>query len=303
MTQPGREGERSVASVVLAGAILAGLLGGAALVAAGLWARPAGAAAAGLAPSLAFHGGLVLLAATLLTWIGRALHLMGAAGRPAASPTRGAVMVEFAMALLIAVPMAMILAQSTLLMVGNLAVQYSAFCAARTAAVQIGRDYGGDEQINAISFAEEFGKWRAIRRSAVYAVLPVSSSHTAGPASDAGLLADAVEGVYDAYGEAIPPILLNRLDHRLGYAEAYTEVRLTPPADGGLLYDPHEDLVVDVEHVFCMTVPYANRIYALLDDDGVDLDIAGYYGMVIRSRSVLPNTGSRDYIVVEEFPR
>ena len=75
------------------------------------------------------------------------------AGRPyrtAGRGEQGVAILEFAMALPFLLMLSLLMAQASLLMVGNVCVHYSAFCAARTAIVAIPQDYGSSEPRNLI---------------------------------------------------------------------------------------------------------------------------------------------------------
>lgn len=213
-------------------------------------------------------------------------------------------MIEFALALPIALALTLLMIQSSLLMVGNLCVHYSAFCAARTAIVQVPADDSPDEQPNQVAGWASSQKLQRIRRAAVWAVMPVSSSHPDAPAGDDSVLSGSLARFFGQYGQDVPRWVENNLGRRWQYAMDHTRVALAPPLNE-VTYREHEDLRVTVEHTFYLSVPYAARLLAAMDaDDGVELDFgSGQYGTVIRATCTLPNEGVHDYIDVEPFPQ
>ncbi|MBI5723606.1 MAG: pilus assembly protein [Planctomycetes bacterium] len=247
--------------------------------------------------------GLAMLASVIgLSVIACFLWKAGKAARGRDRAEEGTAMLEFAMVLPFALMLFLVMAQSSMLMGGNLGVNYSAYCAARTAIVKIPMEID-PEAANQISDLEEptvSGKLMQIWSSAVFAVLPMADGSYDAASGDGGVLRDGLRQLFSAYDSTPPGWLDGRLEKKLGYAQNYTSVRLNAPSSGDT-YTEHEDITVFVTHTLYMAVPYADTIFDFLGgDDGVDL-YNGRHGMIMRATCTLPNEGVRDYIDVEMF--
>lgn len=250
---------------------------------------------------------IICFMATLVSIVGLSVIacVLWNAGRAARRRDRaedGTAMLEFAMVLPFALMLFLIMAQSSLLMGGNLGVNYSAYCAARAAVVKIPMETDS-EPANQISDLEEpanSAKLMEIWSSAVFAVLPMSDGAYAAVNNDGGVLRDGLIQLFSAYGRTPPGWLDGRLEKKLAYAQNYTHVRLSEPAQNDT-YAEHEDVTVVVTHTFYMSVPYADSVFKWLGgSDGVDIE-TGKRGMIMRATCTLPNEGVRDYIDVEMF--
>ena len=75
------------------------------------------------------------------------------------------------------------------------------------------------------------------------------------------------------------------------------------PVSYPCLYEPLQEVRVQVEHTFYLSVPFAGRLLALLDrTDGRRLEFGpGEYGLVIYAATSLTNEGESDFIEVEYF--
>ena len=113
-------------------------------------------------------------AGLLLAALWRALLLMGRAQRQRPGVKDGTALIEFVLVLPIALMLVLVMLQSALLMAGNFCVHYAAYCAARSAVVQVPMDYGRNEPPNVV-LADPIwsGKLARIRDAAVWAVMPV----------------------------------------------------------------------------------------------------------------------------------
>lgn len=212
----------------------------------------------------------------------------------------GAAIVEFALILPILLLLVLLMAQSSLLMSGNLCVHYSAFCAARSAIVNVPASLSADEPVNYV--AEEGGsaKLQRIRQAAIWTLMPVSCGSRLYPAAQASELQAGLANFFRAYGKEPPIWIMRQLPHRIQYATDYTDVRLKE-ARSGALYAENEDLVVYVDHVLHLSVPYISRIFSM-GEDGRELDFSpGQYGLLIRATSRLPNEGVIDTVTIEKF--
>ena len=251
--------------------------------------------------------GAVLLAIICGMFIraGRAVRRVRSAG--ANGGQDGVAMLEFALVLPVALMLVLMMAQSALLMVGNLCVHYAAFCAARSAIVYVPMGVwsrSGEDRNIIYAGSPSSYKLRSIKDAAVWAVLPVSASSRLLPEGYGVELVDGIDSLLYQYNEDTPHWVRALLGRKLYYANKYTEVWLDPP-ENGRDYAAAETLNVHVRHVLYMPIPYANRIYAAIDSgDGVELDFGpDEYGMTIHASCVLTNEGVRDYIEDETYPQ
>jgi hypothetical protein len=261
---------------------------------------------------------------TLAMWrMARAPRHRGGEQRPPCRPGKpdpqaGTAMVEFAMVLPIALILVLIMAQSTMLMAGNLCVHYAAYCAARTAIVTVPdgprrlfldeAQRSGEEVPNVMNdhyFSAAAGgseKGGRIWWAAVLGVMPVSGSTPLVGGGDAGSLQRGLDEFFANYGRDTPGWVESLFGQKLRYAQDYTAVTLSP-ANSGLVYGDNEDLHVEVEHTFYLSIPFASRLFSLFED-GVELSLGdGEYGLVIRADCWLTNEGVQDYVEREPFPR
>ncbi|MDY6913604.1 MAG: hypothetical protein SVT52_04005, partial [Planctomycetota bacterium] len=143
-----------------------------------------------------------------------------------------------------------------------------------------------------------------IKSAAVWAVMPISSSHADLPEADVAELTKGLERFFRLYGQDSPTWVSRHLARKMAYAADHTEVELAAPADGET-YGEREDLSVSLRHTFHLAVPYANWLFSQFDgDDGVLLDFGDReYGLIIRASCRLSNEGVRDYIDIESFPQ
>jgi len=247
---------------------------------------------------------MVLSAALFVVCV--ALWRIGARGRRRARSQDGGAMVEFALVLPFAVALVLLLAQASFLMVGHLCVQYSAYCAARTAIVAIPDDlmqFSGEPQnFVALEFNDSI-KQNRIHRSAAWAVMPVSCSVAEQQAASMPELVEGLDEFFTAYQKPVPGWVKANLQRKWQYAMDHTFVDLDPPISGDL-YGEAEDVHVSVRHTFYLSVPVARTIFAALDEDAVELDIGtGEYGLIMRASCVLTNEGVQDYVDEETFPK
>jgi hypothetical protein len=248
--------------------------------------------------------GLIMLGCLgLLVVLGKILWLAGVRERGAARGERGAAMLEFVMVMPFALMIILIMIQSMLLMVGNVVVHYSAYCAVRVAIVTIPDDYIPSEPANEMNDGLNSDKYQRIRRAAEWALMPVSSSSPYVGEAEIIELSGGLDTFFSAYGEETPEWAYTMLARKMQYARDYTEVTVDPPERGrGAPYGDKEDIHVTVRHTFYMGVPYANTVFAEVVG-GVELPFgAGEYGMMVEADCSLTNEGAQDYLDIEEFP-
>jgi len=242
--------------------------------------------------------GLVLCLMCCVLW------RRGARGRIEKRSQEGGAMVEFALLLPVAMFIVLLMAQSSFLMVGNLCVQYSAYCAARTAIVAIPDDLVvySDEGPNYVTpDPNASAKQRRILKSAAWAVMPISCSLEDQEQADLPELVGGLDNFFTAYRDSTPGWVQAHLRRKWQYAINHTFVELAPPLSGDV-YGEAEDIHISVSHRFYLSVPIARTVFAALDD-GVELDIGiGQYGLIMRAACTLTNEGVQDYVDEEIFP-
>ena len=257
---------------------------------------------------------LFLLCAALLVVCGAIFSALAAvlwqAGRPYRGQPRGqdgVAIIEFACALPFMLMLSLIMAQTSLVMVGNVCVHYAAFCAARTATVTIPKDFGENEPRNHLKEnTDASGKLHRMKMAAAWAVMPVScdSSQISG-AGDS--LPNGLSRFFSVQALEAPAWVDARLARKLSYALDHTELSILPPVvtedDDDELYNEHENLRVTVRHTLYLAVPYAAKLFASFPG-GVEMDLGGAteYGSVVTASCSLPNEGVQDYVDIEKFP-
>lgn len=189
------------------------------------------------------------------------------AGRKLLPDTGGTVTIEFALVLPILLMLIMVLAQTSMLMGGNLIVHYAAFAAARSAIVQIPYNHPG-EPANTYN-GKNGTKYGYIFHSAVFALAPVGGQ--GGGSTLSAQYEGGLNQFYNGMGMAPPPWINKLAGERVAYAQANTEIALLKADDSG---DPAaatevsgpiqalDPLMVRVQHKLNLGVPYANRFFA-----------------------------------------
>jgi hypothetical protein len=269
---------------------------------------------------------VVCACAVLLAAVLGMLWRAGARGRSSRSGSsrQGNAAIEFALALPFLIMLVLVMAQSSLLMGGNLCVHYAAYCAARSAIVQVPCVGDAQEPPNVVSDPAFSGKMARIKQAAVWAVMPVSCGDSEiSPSQSVGVaeLQKALTTFFAQYGKQPPTWIANRLTRKFTYADEYTTVDMNAPVNPPK-YRPYgradrlqypnlqqadyvpEDLTVRVHHTLYLSVPYAAWLFAKASADGVALDFGhNQYGMKIDVPCTLTNEGVQDYVDVESFPR
>ncbi|QNN21573.1 pilus assembly protein [Planctomycetales bacterium ZRK34] len=248
---------------------------------------------------------LLLLTPAALLGI-RALVVIGRADRrrDLLRDTDGTATIEFALVLPILLFVILALAQTTMLMGGNLFVHYAATAAARSAIVQIPYDYL-DEPANNYYGSPGTPKYDAIQRSAAFALMPVASGppDSAGASTASAGFVDGLNQFYAAYGAQTPVWVTNLAAQRLEYALQTTHISLFRPTVQpnntvyfepleGAIVEPKDPIRVRVEHELNLGVPYANRLF----DDGEQPDGVGRYCLIVAT-ATLTNEG-----ILDEMP-
>ena len=235
--------------------------------------------------------GLVLIGATILGRLGRVDgHLPGRRAVDACH-SRGTATIEFALVVPIMLFFILLLAQTTLVMAGNLFVHYAAFAATRSAVVQIPADRGAVEPPNVLVHEPGWPKFDAIRTAAVLALAPVGGALPGGNAP-ADAVTDALGQHYQDYGRATPRWVDRIFADRLHYAydrvstrvtvmhtfvDGIGEVRHLDTDEGGDTFGPREPITVRVEHQLNLAVPVVWTLFADDSDDGRYAVVAAQY--------------------------
>ena len=221
----------------------------------------------------------------------------------------GVATIEFALLTPILLFVGLALTQTTLLMGGNLFVHYAAFAAARSAIVQVPAERPGEPPNTYV--ADPAGlKHRAIRRSAVLALVPVAGR---GEEAAGGLMTDRIvrgfASFYEGYGRTPPPWIEGQLAQRLRYAAEHTSIQLLDPrtnngewfdrfqmiGDGEIVrFGLRDPIGVRVTHRLNLPVPYVNRVFADGTHGGGEGEGGAGRYMNITARMVLQNAGLRD---------
>ncbi|MDY6913274.1 MAG: TadE family protein, partial [Planctomycetota bacterium] len=213
---PRGERHRSAATAKSPAMAMAGLGGG--LCAGALWLGRASAGRLFVTCAIVAIASVVFLAV-----IGAVLLRLGAARRSRPGGQEGAAIIEFALALPIALMLVLIMIQSTLLMAGQLCVNYAAFCAARSAVVYVPADNSPGEPPLVVAETVASAKLLRIKSAAVWAVMPISSSHADLPEADVAELTEGLERFFRLYGQDSPTWVSRHLARKMAYAADHTE--------------------------------------------------------------------------------
>lgn len=219
-----------------------------------------------------------------------AMARLGAAERArrkaGASPSfsrdgRATATIEFALVFPILLFFILILTQTTLTMSGNFFVHYAAFCATRTAIVQLPR-ITDDEPANTVTSADS-PKIATIRASAAVALIPVAGRQSTDSVGGADEFAGALRSYFGSYGEKPPRWVDTLAADRYRYAMGNTSVKLliVKADDNSATFEsipgypytfgPKDPITVEVTHKLNLAVPYISMIFA----DGRQPDSAG----------------------------
>ncbi len=253
---------------------------------------------------------VLVICAVLFAAVARMLWQAGRPYRTAGRGEQGVAIIEFALAIPFLLMLGLLMAQASLLMVGNVCVHYAAFCATRTAIVAIPQDYGAAEPRNLILDSQDAtSKKYRVTLSATTALLPVScgSEDVIAAGTGGDVYVNGVERFLSIQDIKQPAWVDQRLSRKMAYAAGHTEVTVDPPVprndDKNGFFQENEDVHVTVRHTFYLSVPTAARIFALAPG-GVELGFGeNEYGTDITASYALPNEGVQDYVDKETFPQ
>jgi hypothetical protein len=215
----------------------------------------------------------------------------------------GVAMIEFVLVFPFLLMLVLIMIQSTMLMVGNLIVHYSAHCGVRSAIVYVPDSVGLEGRNNPSASAVGSYKHQRIREAVLWALLPACPTDEK-YAGGQWELVEGVDSIFRAYGEETPHWARTMLDRKMNYAEQNTTVKLDEPDiwytnNVWGEYGEAELLRVRVEHTLYLGIPYAQALFAKMDRSGTSG--GGSYGIRVYARAILTNEGEPDNVEVENF--
>ena len=183
---------------------------------------------------------------------------------------RATATVEFALVFPLLLAFALILAQTAMLVTGNLYVHYAATSAARVASLHVPRELRAvsGEPINVIRLGTRSPKFDAVTRAAVVAVAPAAGRIDAAGSAYGGV-PEALATYYESSGADAPRWVDTRVAEKFAYAQAHTAVELGriddrgrfTPVRGWVRFGPREAIGVRVRHRLHLGVPYAGLLF------------------------------------------
>lgn len=226
-----------------------------------------------------FSGPLVLIfALCLLGVLGCALLLYRFASATRLSRVadeQGSATLEFVLIIPMLLFCTLTLAQTTLVMGGNIFVHYAAFAATRSAITTLPMDFATTGESRNILVLPDGQKTEHIRQAAVFALLPVAGKMEDSANSNAAALVEGFKSYYRALNQSPPKWIDGFLAQRLAYANAHTSIQfsrvvtesendlLWQPLEAGIhQFGPREPVTVQVEHQLNLAVPYVWPIFA-----------------------------------------
>ena len=192
------------------------------------------------------------------------------------------------------------LAQTTLVMGGNIFVHYSAFAATRSAITTIPLNYTDQGEPRNYLVLPDGQKAQRIRQAATFALLPVAGRLSDSSTSESQLLVEGFKSYYRDLNQEPPVWIDNFLAARLAYANAHTDITfsraVTESVDdlammtleaGVHQFGPREPITVQVEHQLNLAVPYVWPLFAdstaarhtlvkayyTLNNEGIDIEL------------------------------
>ena len=211
---------------------------------------------------------------------------------------RGTATLEFALVFPILLFVILMLTQTALAMVGNLFVNYAAFCATRSAIVQIPADYtaSGGEGPNVVTNSSGYTKYDLVHKAAVFALVPVAGSDT-GVGIDTDSFTKGLTSVYASQSKK-PPVWIGKLmAGRLAYAYNNTDMsfmvtsgsaasgnmagnvfQVTDPGSGAVVtFGPRDPISVQVHHKLFLPIYYVRAAFVPMGHDTSYSDVTAMY--------------------------
>lgn len=233
-----------------------------------------------LAPSQWWLAGVVVVSIIVICLAIRVMAVLGKMPRRPrtglAADNEGTATIEFTLVMPFLLFATLLLAQTTLLMVGNVFVHYAAFAATRAAIVLIPAIVN-DEPAHTLINAPGHAKYDRIHRAAAFAVTPVSGYMPQGSAAATDLAA-GLSSHYTAMGVNPPAWIDHRLADQYRYADQATEVSVMRtifsfqqpndvafadvPDGASYSFGPKEPITVRVAHRLYLAIPYIGGLFA-----------------------------------------
>ena len=213
---------------------------------------------------------------------------------------QGSATLEFVLIIPMLLFCTLTLAQTTLVMGGNVFVHYAAFAATRSAITTLPMDYTQTGEPRNYLLLPDGQKKERVRQAAVFALLPVAGKILDSTTSDSTLLVEGFKSYYRELDQEPPIWIDNFLAQRLAYANTYTDIifsRVVTESEDDLLwlpmeagihqFGPREPVTVQVEHQLNLAVPYVWPLFAdstaakhtlvkafyTLNNEGVDTEL------------------------------
>lgn len=234
-----------------------------------------------------WHAGIAVASIVVICLAFRAVLVFGRASRRRhglASDNEGTATIEFTLVMPFLLFASLLLAQTTLLMVGNVFVHYAAFAATRAAIVLIPTNVDNEPAHTLVNTSGE-SKYNRIRRAACFALVPVSGYMAQGSAN-ADDLATALGAHYTSMGATPPAWIDNRLADQCRYADRATDISVLRtvfslqqpgevafedlPAGASYVFGPKEPITVRVTHRLYLAIPYIGSLFADGRVDGAE---------------------------------
>ena len=190
---------------------------------------------------------------------------------------QGSTTLEFVLIIPMLLFCALTLAQTTLVMGGNIFVHYAAFAATRRAITTVPMVDVNSPNSESRNYVLLPDGWKAeyIRQAAVFALLPVAGRLQDSPTSTSQALVEGFRSYYTALNQTPPKWIDGFLAQRLAYANAHTSITLSRAVtqsetdlqwielkEGFHQFGPREPITVQVEHQLHLAVPYVWPMFA-----------------------------------------
>lgn len=272
---------------------------------------------AALTSGVMVSGALVLVSGAVAIWgLGQWLHRLNGQPQAIRSPrrilarlrdSRGTVTLEFVLVFPIMLAIALMMLQTMLVMSGNIVLNYAAFAAARSAIVHIPRDLPDEGEPANVYFSDgAASKHTAIRRAAVFAIVPAS-----GRLSQGSMPTDSFTNgwtqIFTDTGRTPPGWITAQGPDRLRYADAHTQITLNrtlvdsshrvtlEPISTGQYHQfgPRDPITVTVTHKLALSIPLGSWPYASgrHSGSGSGTDDSNSYYTLVSAHCTLTNEG------------
>lgn len=187
----------------------------------------------------------------------------------------GSATLEFALIIPMLLFCTLMLAQTTLLMGGNIFVHYAAFAATRSAITTLPLNYTDTGESRNYLLLPNGAKKEHIRQAAIFALLPVAGRIQDSTTSGTEALVNGFESYYELLDKTPPAWINGFLAERLNYANRHTDISFSRVVteseddlnwvsleEGMYQFGPREPISVQVEHDFYLAVPYVRYFFA-----------------------------------------